>query len=256
MLLGRAVSVIVEVAHVNTRSTERQVLDRLDRNPSRHHQLVVFVFGALLFQQTCRIGPVAVFIIGAVGVVDRDGRVPAERLHIEIVRNDPLCHDFVTDIQGDLEPVVEHGVVDAEFGGQRLVERALVDTLFVVVGYRSEVIRPGISALQRNIVRLTDGRAGNLPDPVRVALEIVDQVEAGIFFCKPGFQAAEFRGIRIVGGLVEHSVDGDITFVFQRYASRLRTFGVDDNHAVRSARSVDGRCRTILQNIDGFDVLR
>ena len=147
-------------------------------------------------------------------------------------------------------------MVDAEFGGQRLVERAPVDTLFVVVGYRSEVIRPGISALQRNIVRLTDGRAGNLPDPVRVALEIVDQVEAGILFRKPGFQTAEFRGIRIVGGLVEHSVDGDITFVFQRYASRLRPFGIDDNHTVRSARTVDGSGRTILQDIDGLNVFR
>ena len=50
MLLGRAVSVIVEVAHVDTRCTDRQVLDRFDRNPSRHHQLVVLVFGVLFFQ--------------------------------------------------------------------------------------------------------------------------------------------------------------------------------------------------------------
>ena len=178
MLPGRAVGVIIEIAHVNTRSTDRQILDRLDRDTTRHHQLVVLVFGALLFQQTGRIGPVAVFVIGTVGIVDRDGRVPAERLHIEILRNDTLRYDLITDIQCYFEPIVEHGVIDAELSGQRLVERALVDSLFVVVGHRSEVIRPGVSALQRDVMRLADGRTGNLLDPIRITLEIVNQVEA------------------------------------------------------------------------------
>ena len=156
-----------------------------------------------------------------------------------------------------------HGVetdreVDALLQHLRAHERAHVhavhvcafhDTLTVHVVHRSHVLGLVVSAVDAHVVVVAHAGAQHFVLPVGAAALVVGIVDA-----VGTHVVANVVGRCHIEGLC-NIIESHVAVVAHVGALVLAALGGDDDHAVGSLRTVDGRCRSIAQHVDRLNVV-
>ena len=185
----------------------------------------------------------------------RDGHVVLIR-----VRIDKTC--------AELHELRVHCVVHA--GGEALVVRPCTfqRTLLVVVVETNIISIVRATTTEVHVVVLTDTRLEDLLEPVGVGVvhEMIVSIGAQAVAARSGHTRVLASHSEILAVLVgvHHVVDAlrklvDTEIALITHAQRLvflTALGRDDHHTVSGTRTVDGACRSILQHLDGLNVIR
>ena len=166
-------------------------------------------------------------------------------------------HELGVEVHGQV--VVKQRRVEVDSSRVALEARGLEDTLLVGVTHRHAIRQVAAHrAGHHHVVVVADGFAEDFVLPV------------GVVFaqCLQGFGLA---GVALVEVFHEssiliavHHVDGFLLHA-QRHATVVRHAGLlaaaaflggDDDDTVRTAATVDGRCRSVFQHVEALDILR
>ena len=259
VLAGVVVAAQAALTLADIHHLEREGIPRLELDRAVETDVAVAVHAQLLLEEGHRVR-IQVDVAGHIGTVlvvhglERaldaglavgvGGVHPG--VHIGLVR-----HHFSRELKLVVKQVLGDKGAGADVGPAGVDDRTLV----VVIGHIGGIEVMTGTAADRQIVVLGNGRAADEAQPVRGLLDgqlAVRALEAPALGT-PGEDVVGRHEVRTLeplgGGHVTGILDGGGHFA-------LGVAGGDDDNAVSTAGTVDGGRGTVLQHVDGLDVLR